>query len=348
MLLQVLAALATELPAVNGGQESWSRVAVHRALVPGAPDVVARVWSGAGPDVYFQVEGHAPSMVNVVTQDQQDEPCIAALPGAPDGAAFDLAYDNRFPYMHVEHRRYDLQGTALALPERIDEQATAWRPLVSVRADGLVAFAYTGTFSNRGFIRLLNPDGSWLTPSIEVGTHANEEDPAICWLPSGDLFVVWCDFQAGSGLGVELSSRIYVPSLDAFAGTASRVVQAGLLGDQRWPVCALGPDGTPWVAFEDLAGVWLMQGMSKPPVLIGSGHLPCLAPPFIAFERGGDIWAQNAIGSDPAQRLNRWTVGAQHRPGLALASNGVLWGAWDGPSWSNTTNDVFVRAFFCQ
>lgn len=331
---QSLSPVGTEAPAPLHG--SWSRVAVH------STGVVARAWTCGGPDVALQVAGHPPQIVNTVTLGTQDEPDIQATP-----YGFVVCYDQRTTYMHCEARLYDCNGTALGVPFRIDEQPTAWRPLAVARADGLVAFLWTGNFDNLSYLRLFDAQSAtWLGGSSLVATNPNgdQEDVAGCWTVRGDLWLVWSDFHGGTVLGLELMCRVWSPATGTWATDPARLTPAGLAGDDRWPVCRLGPDGEPWVAWQGALGVWLKRG-ALAPELIGTGALPELAPPYIVYQRQGDVWAQDGSTLSPALRLNRYAAGLQQRPSAALAPSGELLCGWSGPSFFGTSSDAYVRSF---
>lgn len=331
---QSLSPMGTEAAAPLHG--SWSRVAVHSS------GVVARAWTCGGPDVALQVAWHPPQIVNTVTLGTQDEPDIQATP-----YGFVVCYDQRTPYMHCEARLYDCNGTALGVPFRIDEQPTAWRPLAVARADGLVAFLWTGNFDNLSYLRLFDAQSAtWLGPSTLVCPNVNgdQEDPSGCWNVDGSLLVVWSDFHA-AGLGLEVMSRVF--TVAGAASAPARVVPAGLSGDDRWPVCRLGPNNEPWVAWQGALGVWLQRGAAGTvqPVNVGPGQLPELAPPYIVYQRQGDVWAQDGSTLSPALRLNRYAAGLQQRPSAALAPSGELLCAFSGPSFFGTSSDAYVRSF---
>lgn len=328
---QSLSPVGTEQPAATHGM--WSRVAVHES------GVVARAWTGAGPDVFVQIGSHAPTIVNTVTVGTQDEPDIQATP-----QGFVVAYDQRTPYMHVEARLYDVAGLPIGAPFRIDEQPTAWRPLAVPRMeDGLVAFLYTGGFDNNSYLRLFDAQSAtWLGPSSLVGTNPNgdQEDLAGCWTVRGDLWLVWSDFHGGAVLGLELMCRVWSAATGTWAADPARLTSAGLVGDDRWPVCRLGPDGEPWVAWQGALGVWLKRGALEPE-LIGPGKLPELADGgHLVYERAGECWHWPS-----GARLNRFAVGAQSRPSAALAPNGELLCAFQGPAFFGTSSDAFCRRF---
>jgi hypothetical protein len=134
-----------------------------------------------------------------------------------------------------------------------------------------------------------------------------------------------------------------------------RLVATGVASDQDWAVAELDPaTQSPWISWSDAAGVWLQRGLGNAPALLGSGRLPELAPPFVAFQTAGAapdialVGATGGPGGGPGAGLvaNAGTAGAQLRPSLALSpGGGRLLVAWDGPSTSGTTNDAFVRLF---
>lgn len=330
ILLQILAALASEQPVTPG---SWCKVAVHES------GVVATVCTLPGPDIGLRIGNGPVQVVNTYTLGVQDEPDIAAT-----AEGFIVAWDQRDPvYMHTDLRCFDVAGHALGAPIQIDEQSTAWRPLLAVRNDGLVACLFTGGFDNNSYVRFYSAQSAaWLGGSSLVGTNPNgdQEDPAGVWLSNGDLFCVWLDFHGG-GFGIEPMYRV---SRDmAWLNAPARLVPQGLPGNQRFPVCCTGNDGIPWTCWQDTQGAWLKQGGNAPVLIATGATLPSLAASHVVYERAGDVWEWPS-----GQRLNRWTPGLQQRPSTALAPDGTLWATWSGPMPFANSSTCFLRAFGVQ
>lgn len=339
ILAQILTAISVrDLRAPESTQASWSHVAVHQS------GTVARSYD-CGGEVYFQVG--AVQQVNVTsTLLQQDENALAATP-----EGFLVAYDDRgalIPggYMTCRARRFTVAGQPLGpdfLVNASPQLGSAWRPLLAVRADGLVAFLFTSGWDNDGTLRLMDANGAFTTSDVPVGTNPNgdQEDPAGAWLPNGDLFTVFVDFHGGA-LGLELMHRTYRPGTGWLASPA-RLVPSGLPLDQREPRVAVASDGVPWITYQDSAGVWLLQGSGGIPAQhLGTGRLAEPVPPFILYESGSDV-----VAWPYAQPLARYTNGAQSRPSGVL-NGATLWVAWHGQSWVDSSSDVFVRAFQVQ
>jgi hypothetical protein len=329
-------------PTPAGYPESWSKVAVH------STGQVARVWTGPGPDVVLQVGSHF-AVVNQATSGIQDEPEIEALPAECLPKAFAVAYNQRVPYMHVEACLFDINGSRIGNCFQVDQQPTAWRPLMTVRDDGQIAFMYTGGFDNNGYVRFYDAQSAtWASESSLLFNNPNgdQEDPTGTYLADGSLFTVWTDFHHG-GLGLELMCGVSIPDNQGCdPATISTLVPFGLSGDQRWPRAAWdGVSCSPWVVWEDPAGVWLWKGSEASLTFIGPGHLPDVAPPFVVYQQGGDIKVWPGTG----QNINRFTTGLQERPTIRPAPNNGFYVAWQGRSFFNALDkDVFLRGFQTQ
>jgi hypothetical protein len=352
LLVLQLVALTPDMPAAppSTGPEAWSRNVFHRNA--DGTQTLCRAWTGGGPRAMVQIGSGPVQFVSTLTADKTDEPDPASTP-----EGFIYAFDDRSnvnqwgAYMTIRARRYTAAGVPIGPDFQIDEQplslGSAWRPLISVGPSGMVAFAFTAGWDNRGYVRLLFPDGSWATPSLLLseGVDGDQTDPSCCWLDKTHLFVVWSDHHATGGM--RLRTRVLASGV--WEGPSSILTPTGSWTDQWWPVCRKGPGAQPWVAWQDLSGVWVKAGTASPQ-FVGVGILPELAPPYVAFESSGDVWVQKLNSVQPPALVSAVSNGQQHRPYPTLAPDRTLWVGWDGPSEfsGNNTNDAFLRGFRLQ
>jgi hypothetical protein len=335
LLLQIVP-LGREVPAPGGGNESWSKVAVHES------GALARSWM-AGNDVWLQVAGGQVRRVNTGTKGTQDEPAVAAT---PEGflAAFNDRGSRDGWYMGVFARRFDVHGVPIGLDFQVNAISfgSQWRCMLAIAAGGEVAFLFSGGLDNNGFVRLMAPDGHWLTGDVAYWTNKNgeQEDPVGAWLPNGNLRVVWRDGHTWSGTSnFELAWRDLSPA-GLPLGQPEALCSPALPGEQREPRIAIDPTtGEPWVTWYDAQGVWVKRG-AHPQQRLDWGILPEPVPPRVVYQRAGEIlvWPELVVA-------NSFTAGMQERPMAFVGPDQILRIAWHGPSWKNATKDAYVRAF---
>jgi hypothetical protein len=272
--------------------------------------------SGAPQGGEFQVNSYTPS--------SQKEPAAAM----DDDGDFVVVWGNLLDESGFEvfARRFDASG----IPQGIELQINTYTvgnqrfPAVAVEGDGDFVVAWqsngqdgdgAGVFARR-FASSGLPEGAEVRAnSFTVGSQAF---PVVAVADDGDFVVVWQSAsQDGSGGG------IFARRFDAFSvpQAAEFRVNAHTSAEQRGPTVAMDNDGGFVVSWS-------------------------------SFDQDGDdfgIFARRFDGSGAPQdeefRVNRYTIGAQDSPQVALDDDGDFVVTWQSLDQEGSSYGVFARRF---